>query len=495
VQGKKKFEGKIYYQINLDSLVPEDHLLKRLDSLVSFEFVRNMTKKYYSHTGKPSIDPVVLVKMLLVGYLFNIRSERKLVEDISLNLAYRWYIGYDLDEEVPNHSIFSKARARFGKKLFKEIFSEILKLAAGKGLVKTKEMLIDSTIVKANASLASLVEVDLSPEQYWRELDQNEKKSSTRGSKPKNGLSQQVGKHFTGKPDKARIGKRRRNRNASYLKKRSLTDPDATLFYRLGMGNFLSYKAHVGSSLEGFITAIYASPSWVHDTGGVPPLVEAHEKILGTPTAVAADTKYGSEECLKYLQDKGIKTSIKPEEKNNRPGYIPKAEFRYDSQKDCYICPQGKILKRKTKSYSQNRIFYRASKKDCMNCPQKSKCISGKANARIVSHYDSNCFSSAKNFYYSKYGRYLQKLRSTTIEGIMGQAKEYHGMRRAKLRGLDKVEIQLFLTATAINLKKILKLGGSNPPFNSPGNNFYNFLGFMISNIKKLEFDFITLGA
>jgi len=123
VQGKKKFEGKIYYQINLDSLVPEDHLLKRLDSLVSFEFVRNMTKKYYSHTGKPSIDPVVLVKMLLVGYLFNIRSERKLVEDISLNLAYRWYIGYDLDEEVPNHSIFSLSLwLDLGKNYLKKYF-------------------------------------------------------------------------------------------------------------------------------------------------------------------------------------------------------------------------------------------------------------------------------------------------------------------------------------------------------------------------------------
>ena len=174
------------------------------------------------------------------------------------------------------------------------------------------------------------------------------------------------------------------------------------------------------------------------------------------------------------MQDRGIKTTIKPEEKNNRPEYIPKAEFRYDSQ---------------------NRIFYRASKKDCMNCPQKSKCISGKTNARIVSHYDSNCFSKAKNFYYSEYGRYLQKLRSTTIEGIMGQAKEYHSMRRAKLRGLDKVEIQLFLTATAINLKKILKLGGSNPPSNNLCNNFYNFLEFIFSNIKKLEFGFITLRA
>lgn len=113
MQGKKEFRQRIYYNINLDSLVPEDHFLKRLERLVSFNFVRDITRDYYSHTGKPSIDPVVLVKMLLIGYLFDIRSERKLTEEISLNLAYRWYIDYDLDEEIPDHSIFSKARARF----------------------------------------------------------------------------------------------------------------------------------------------------------------------------------------------------------------------------------------------------------------------------------------------------------------------------------------------------------------------------------------------
>lgn len=115
MQGKKEFKGRIYYNINLDSLVPDDHFLKRLESLITFDFVRDITKRYYSHTGKPSIDPTVLVKMLLIGYLFDIRSERKLVEDISLNLAYRWYIGYDLDEVVPGHSVFSKARVRFLK--------------------------------------------------------------------------------------------------------------------------------------------------------------------------------------------------------------------------------------------------------------------------------------------------------------------------------------------------------------------------------------------
>lgn len=301
MQGRKKFEGKIYYNINLDSMVPEDHLLKKLEKLVSFSFIREKTKTYYSHTGKSSIDPVVLVKMLLIGYLFNVQSERKLVEEISLNLAYRWYIGYDLDEDIPNHSIFSKARARFGKKLFSEIFTEILKLAVSYGLVSGKGMLVDSTIVKANASLNSMVEVNLSPEEYWRKLDESEIKNSPRGAKPKEDISQQVGAHFDGKVDKSKIGKRRRNRKASYLKKRSTTDPDATLFYRRGMGNYLSYKAHVATDKNGFITSICASPSSLHDTGAVPDLIESHEKILGSPDWVCADTKYGLRRMLKIL--------------------------------------------------------------------------------------------------------------------------------------------------------------------------------------------------
>ena len=194
MQGKKEFKQRIYYNINLDSLVPEDHLLKRLDNLVSFDFVRDITKKYYSHTGKPSIDPVVLVKMLLVGYLFDIRSERKLVEDISLNLAYRWYIGYDLDEEIPNHSIFSKARVRFGKKLFVEIFEKIVLRCIQLGLISDSDMLIDSTVVKADASTDSLVDINLSPEDYWKKLNRHEKR-------PK---KKTVGRGFTGKSIKTR---------------------------------------------------------------------------------------------------------------------------------------------------------------------------------------------------------------------------------------------------------------------------------------------------
>ena len=245
MQGKKEFRQRIYYNINLDSLVPEDHFLKRLEKLLSFDFVRNITRDYYSHTGKPSIDPVVLVKMLLIGYLFDIRSERKLVEEISLNLAYRWYIGYDLDEEIPNHSIFSKARARFGKKLFLDIFEKILLKCIELGLVSREGMLTCSTIVKADASSNSLVEINLSPEEYWKRLDRSER--------PKKKL---VGERFTGKVDKNKMGKRRRDINRLSLRKKSTTDPDATLFYRPGMGSHLSYKAHIATDTNGLITAV-----------------------------------------------------------------------------------------------------------------------------------------------------------------------------------------------------------------------------------------------
>ena len=465
MQGRKEFNQRIYYNINLDSLVPENHLLKRLDKLVSFDFVRDITKDYYSHTGKPSIDPIVLVKMILVGYLFNIRSERKLVEEISLNLAYRWYIGYDLDEEVPNHSIFSKARVRFGKKLFLDIFEQILIKCIELGLVSSEGMLIDSTIVKADASTGSLVDISLSPEDYWKRLDKSEK--------PKKKL---IGNNFTGKVDKNKMGKRRRNINGTNLKKKSTTDPDATLFYRPGAGSHLSYKAHFATDTNGIITAVAASPSSLHDIGAVPDLVGSHEKILGTPNWVAADTKYGAEECLKYLQDKNIKTAIRPETKSSKPDHFSKSKFKYDNSTDCYICPNGKILKRKAKNYTHNRIAYKSNKKDCNLCPIKENCISGKGNFRTVSHYDSPCYSKARGWYYSGYGRALYKLRGTVIEGVFGQAKVYHGMARSKFRGLAKVEIQFLMTATALNLKKMVRMLDISEIKNRIANEFTDFV-------------------
>ncbi len=448
MQGKKEFNKRIYYNIDLDCLVPKDHFLKRLDKLVSFDFVRDITRNYYSHTGKPSIDPVVLVKMLLIGYIFDVRSERKLIEEITLNLAYRWYIGYDLDEEIPDHSIFSKVRTRFGKKLFMEIFEKILTRCVQLGLVSNEGMLVDSTIVKADASISSMVMVNLTPEDYWKKLDAYEKRPEKK----------RAGRGFTGEIDKDKMGKRRRDINRTSLRKKSTTDPDATLFYKDGIKGGLSYKAHISTDTNGIITAVAASSSVAHDISKLPDLLDLHEKILGKPAWIAADSKYGAQECLAYLQNKNIKTAIIYESGTNRPGYFFKNDFTYDRQKDCYICPNGKILKRRARDNRSNRITYKSSVKDCRICPLKTRCISGKEDFKTTSRYNSLYYDKTKEWYYSKKGRYLQKLRHTILEGLMGEAKNYHGMARARFRGLTKVEMQFLMTASALNLKKMVKM-------------------------------------
>jgi len=350
-------------------------------------------------------------------------------------------------KKYPTIAYFLKPEQDFKKKLFLDIFEKILLKCIELGLVSREGMLTCSTIVKADASSNSLVEINLSPGQYWKRLDRPER--------PKKKL---VGERFTGKVDKNKMGKRRRDINRLSLRKKSTTDPDATLIYRPGMGSHLSYKAHIATDTNGLITAVSASPSVLHDIGAVPDLVESHEKILGTPVWIAADTKYGCQECLKYLQDKNIKTAIRPETKTSKPGYFSKNKFTYDSSIDCYTCLNSKLLKRKSKNYSHNRIDYKSNKLDCNLCPIRGKCISGKGNFRIVSHYDSPCYEKARGWYNSGYGQAMQKLRGTILEGIMGQAKTYHGMAKARFRGLAKVEIQFLMTATALNLKKMVKM-------------------------------------
>jgi transposase len=459
MQGEKKFEPKLYYDINLINFIGPDHFLVKLDQVVSLEWIRERTKSYYSHTGKPSVDPVVLVKMLLVGYLYDIRSERRLVEEVRLNLAYRWYVGYDLDEEIPDHSIFTKARARFGKQLFLELFEEILAECVRAGLVKGDSILIDSTLVKADASMNSIVDVSLPPEIYWRELDEEDKKSdSPRGSKPKDGQARQVGSHFKGSVDPKKLGKRRRDRNAAYLRKRSKTDPDATMHYRPGVGGLLSYKVHAAADTAGVITAVTASPSAEHDTSQLPALLSMHSKNLGKPpVAVAADSTYGSSEALTFLQQQGIKTAIPPMPARGHPGFFPKSAFVEDKEQDCYVCPEGKILKRRAKNKKTGQIHYKAREEDCSSCPSRSICISGKgARARMITRIEGDHFEQAREFLDSSIGIELFNLRKTVIEGLFGQSKSLHGLSRAKMRGLEKMEIQALLTATAINLKKLV---------------------------------------
>jgi transposase len=171
LQGHKALEGRLFYQVSLDHLVPKDHLVRRLQKVLDISWMRSQTAGYYSFTGRPSIDPEVIAKMLLLGFLYNISSERRLMREVQVNLAYRWYLGYDLDEDIPDHSVLSKARQRLGAWFFERLFSYAVKCCQQAGLVEGRDVLLDSTTVKADASLDSLISLRYRPSEYWEQLE------------------------------------------------------------------------------------------------------------------------------------------------------------------------------------------------------------------------------------------------------------------------------------------------------------------------------------
>jgi len=180
MMGKHRFAPKLYYELSLDRLVPQDHLLRQISAAIDFSFIYPLARSYYSHTGQPSVDPIVLFKTLLVGFLYGITSERPLMREIQVNMAYRWFLGYDLDETIPDHSVLTKARARFVMDVFEHFFKHSIELCQKAGLLSEGPVYVDTTLVQAAASMDSLRERDESI--FWHQSTASLPQDSTRWS-------------------------------------------------------------------------------------------------------------------------------------------------------------------------------------------------------------------------------------------------------------------------------------------------------------------------
>jgi transposase len=247
VMGQREFTSKLYYQLSLDGLVPHDHLLREIARAIDFSFIYPLARPYYSYTGQPSVDPVVIFKTLLVGYLYGITSERRLMKEIPLNLAYRWFLGYDLDEAIPHHSVLSKARGRFGPEVSESFFQRSIEMCREAGLLSERPVYVDTTLVQAGASMDSLVERDeaikppLSIEEYVRRL-YAENDTPPQGEQTPTPLSPPPSPPGTSPPDgkvppryrkaRARPDGHRRKANNELV---SRTDPEATVISRRGL--------------------------------------------------------------------------------------------------------------------------------------------------------------------------------------------------------------------------------------------------------------------
>jgi transposase len=444
MQGSKSYEGRLFYQVTLDSLVPEDHLVRRLAKIVELGWTRAATAEHYSHTGRPSIDPVVIAKMMILGFLYNINSERQLMREIQVNLAYRWYLGYDLDEDIPNHSILSKARRRLGQSFFEKLFASVLGLCQQAGLVDGSNALIDSTLVKADASADSIEPVIHLAEDYLQQLEAN---------------CQLEGEDTKSADMSHELGANRPNANRISDQKRSTTDSDATLA-RKGKTTVLGYKTHVcADSHKGVITAVTASTAAVDDTSAVPELLDKHCDGLGQiPRRAVTDGSYGSQDCLAYLQDRGIQTVIKKRSGGNRHGGYDKSLFVFEETQDVFVCPAGNRLERIRTDKRKRKAHYRCDTELCGCCEQRLVCLgkTSPAKARTVTRFETPYEARAQAACSSPLGRKLLKIRKTLLEGLFGEGKNFHGLARAKWRGLENMLIQSLVIATVLNLKKLV---------------------------------------
>ncbi|MFQ5816200.1 MAG: IS1182 family transposase [Candidatus Hydrothermarchaeaceae archaeon] len=487
MMGQKVFQEKYFYNFSLSRRIPEGHILRRLSKVVDLSFVRKLTASFYSHTGQPSIDPVVLFKMMLLGYLYGITSERKLAEECNLNLAFMWYLGYDVDEATPDHSVISKARSRYGRETFEKFFERILELCIKAELVNGEEVFADSTLIRANASLESMVprsEVFEPPRSPKEHVDQvfvenpvpteveGETDSTERapqGSDPEDGIEQppvvklSEGGQTNESEELAAPGlPRKRGRppkpRKAYNELRiSKTDPDASVVSRPMIGKGLFYKQHFTVDSSRVITAVSVTSGIVEDHTQVRGLLD---KQPIAPKRFSADSHYGVPGVYGELKRRGILPAIprrSPQARKPRPGHLPPSAFRYDRERDVYICPQDKPLRRVAFDPRYQRYHYRPRDPDCRGCPLRKACSTEKTVRNVFRYKEEDALEWGMAHLETREAEELLIERRVLAEGVVGEAKTQHGLRRAICRGLDKVTIQALLTASVQNLKRLLK--------------------------------------
>ena len=480
MQGKKNYHEKLFNNFQLSERIPEDNFYRRLKSELDLRFLYPLTDLYYGKEGQKSIDPVVFFKLILVGYLENLNSDRKIMAHASMRLDILFFIGYDIDEELPWHSTLSRTRQLYGEEVFRHLFKEVLRLCVSKGMIQGKRQAIDSAYIKANASMDSLVEKEIADdaETYADELNNDteqtkdkQKKTVTTQKKQavemhhewkKEEYKGQPGGNKTGKEELDEFGNMIRPKFLSNHTHYSATDPDARISVKPGKPRQLNYSAQtVVDTSSHVITNILADYSDKRDSQSLPQAIrqtienlEAHDIKI---EEVLADTGYSSGESLKYLQSHNIVGYIPNfgQYKNTREGFI------YNKDLDRYECQRGNKaflpFKKISTSHDQHKMKrYSSSSKDCRTCALRSTCI-GKADFKSITEtLDKALYDQMHERLQTSKAKQMKKLRSSTVEPVLGTLINFTGMRRIWTRGIRSANKFMLGAAIAYNLKKWL---------------------------------------
>ncbi len=422
---------------SLEKRVRENHPLRRIVEVVDFDFIYNEVADKYGSKGNVSVPPPVLLKLMLLLVLYNVRSERELMDTLRERLDWLWFLGYDLEDEVPNHSVLSKARKRWGPEVFQRFFERVVWQCVEAGLVDGSKIFVDSSLFEADASRDSVVDTrDLKSQlsEKYRLLEARlEEEPSAR----------EVGSHA-----------------AANQRFASATDPDAAIVRRGDVK--LRYQSHRAVDDSGVVTATAVTPGDVNEAHLLMDLAESHENTTGVSVDTAvADAKYGTIENYLACHDAEIQAHIPEfkggtEKRLKKRGLFLEDRFTYNAQRDVYVCPAGGELKRRTILKGRSMVEYKAPKKMCASCELRDQCTQSKTGRTVKRHFRQKELDEMRAEVSSAESRRNRKRRQHVCEGSFGNAVRY-GYKRARWRRLWRVAIQNYLTCAVQNIAKLVQ--------------------------------------
>lgn len=426
---KERDQLELFISGSLRQLIPDDHILVRVDRVLDLSWLRReVADLYCTDNGRPGIDPEVAVRLMLAGFLLGLVHDRRLMREAQVNVAIRWFVGYGLHEELPDHSSLTRIRQRWGAERFRNIFQRTVQACIAAKIAKGEIVHVDASLIRADVSWESLAE---------RHVDEvataNEAETTVARS------SQQTGR----------------------LKKICVTDPDASMATN-GRNRRLepSYKQHTAvDDQSGVILDVEISTGQENEGMAVEARLDAIAKTTGSAIATATmDAGYAYAKVFRALEDRGIE-AIVPAKAEQTPGkVIPTRRFKFDARHNLVRCPRGKLLHPKGKLQKGSFQHFHARGKDCRACPLQMRCVSPSRHARVVVFnvdHPSLLRARRKRLNWGSREDALYQRHRWRVEGVHGEAKTWHGLARAVRRGLQNMRIQAFLTAAAINLKRL----------------------------------------
>ena len=440
-------QASLFYQFHLDDRVPKDHLLRRIDCFVmtALADMHERLKPYYSEIGRPSVDPDLMIRMLIVGYCYGLRSERRLTQEVELHLAYRWFCRLDLDDKVPHHSTFSENRLhRFRESdVFRHIFERVVVACMAAGLVKGEGFAVDASVMEANASRYHGKAPD---EIAWAEPERQ---------------TRAVKEYLAALQADAEA-----NPDRKPPKVISPSDPcsawTAKANKRVQFGYGLNYLIDIENTV---IVDVEATPARTYDeVAATKTMIERTDKRLGLkPKRLAADTAYGTGKFLGWLIGAGITPHIPVWDKSTREdGTLSRSDFRWDKRRGVYICPNNKVLHTSGTVHEGHTLLYRASKLDCDVCALKARCCPKQLARKIPRDVHEEARDVARQLMGTKAFLRSRDERKR-VEMRFAHLKIHHGFERMRLRGLSGARDEFHLAAIVQNLKT-LALRALGPP-------------------------------